>query len=108
MSEPNAEPPQPAAPQPRFSLRAAGVALARARFPLLVGGFLAVVALWPLARNHWDKLVRTPPAAAAVSPDTEYWCPMCPGVVSDWPGKCPVCSMSLVRRQKSEMTPLPD
>ena len=41
-------------------------------------------------------------------PDTEYWCPMCPGVVSDWPSKCPVCSMSLVRREKGEMTPLPD
>src|SRR5262245_7137868 len=109
MSEPNAEPP-PAALQPsrRLPFRAAGIALARARFLLAVGGFLAVVAAWPLARNYWDKLARTPPAAAAVSPDTEYWCPMCPGVVSDWPGKCPVCSMVLVRRQKGEMTPLPD
>ncbi len=33
---------------------------------------------------------------------------MCPGVVSDWPGKCPVCNMALVRRVKGEMTPLPD
>ena len=48
------------------------------------------------------------PDGGAVSSDTEYWCPMCPGVVSDWPTKCPVCSMTLVRRQKGEMTPLPD
>src|SRR5262249_46350772 len=33
---------------------------------------------------------------------------MCPGVASDWPGKCPVCHMTLVLRQKGEMTPLPD
>lgn len=33
---------------------------------------------------------------------------MCPGVVSDWPAKCPVCHMELVQRQKSESTPLPD
>ena len=43
-----------------------------------------------------------------MSADTEYWCPMCPGVVSDWPTKCPVCNMALVRREKGEMTPLPD
>jgi hypothetical protein len=110
MGEPNAEPPPPAAGQwsSRLALRTLGVAVARARFLILVGGFLAVVAFWPLARNYWDKFTRTPPAAAAVSPDTEYWCPMCPGVVSEWPGKCPVCSMTLVRRQKGEMTPLPD
>jgi membrane fusion protein, copper/silver efflux system len=29
-------------------------------------------------------------------------------VVSDWPSKCPVCSMTLVRREKGDMTPLPD
>jgi YHS domain-containing protein len=33
---------------------------------------------------------------------------MCPGVVSDWPSKCPVCNMTLVRRKKGEATPLPD
>jgi hypothetical protein len=33
---------------------------------------------------------------------------MCPGVVSDWPAKCPVCHMALVRRKKGEPVPLPD
>src|SRR5262245_55213668 len=33
---------------------------------------------------------------------------MCPGVLSAWPSKCPVCSMTLVRREKGDMTPLPD
>jgi hypothetical protein len=89
-------------------LRAAAVVLARARFLLLVGGVLAVLAAWPVLRNAWDKLTRAAPTGGAVSSATEYWCPMCPGVVSDWPSKCPVCNMALVRRQKGEMTPLPD
>jgi hypothetical protein len=85
-----------------------GVVAARLRFFALLGGALLVAAAWPTLRNIWDKLTRPPVPAGAVSPDTEYWCPMCPGVVSDWPGKCPVCNMALVRRQKGEMTPLPD
>src|SRR5262249_1074811 len=44
----------------------------------------------------------------AISGDTEYFCPMCPGVLSDWPSKCPVCNMALVRRKKGEMAALPD
>lgn len=28
-------------------------------------------------------------------PDAAYYCPMCPGVVSDVPGDCPVCGMAL-------------
>lgn len=88
--------------------RATAVVLARARFLLLVGGLLAVIAAWPYLRNAWDKLTRSAPTGGAVSSATEYWCPMCPGVGSDWPSKCPVCNMALVRRQKGEMTPLPD
>jgi Cu(I)/Ag(I) efflux system membrane fusion protein len=87
---------------------AAGLTLARLRFILLLVGVLALVAAWPTLRNHWDKLTGPPPVAAAVSMDTEFWCPMCPGVVSEWPGRCPVCRMTLVRRQKGDMTPLPD
>jgi hypothetical protein len=43
-----------------------------------------------------------------VKDDTEYFCPMCPGVVSDWPAKCPVCNMTLVRRRRGEAVPLPN
>ncbi|HET6575917.1 MAG TPA: efflux RND transporter periplasmic adaptor subunit [Fimbriiglobus sp.] len=88
--------------------RIAAVVLARARFVLLVGALLGVLAAWPFLRNTWDKLTQAAPTGGAVSSATEYWCPMCPGVVSDWPTKCPVCNMTLVRRQKGEMTPLPD
>ncbi len=84
------------------------IAVVRLRFLLLLGTALLIVAAWPTLRNHWDRLTGPAAVESAISPDTEYWCPMCPGVVSDWPGKCPVCHMSLVRRQKGDMTPLPD
>src|SRR5262249_31944285 len=108
---------RPAGPRPSRGWRSVGrpvvvavqVLLVRLRFLLLLAGMLALVAAWPILRNYFDKFTR--PAATeggAVSLDTEYWCPMCPGVVSEWPSKCPVCNMALVRRKKGEATPLPD
>jgi hypothetical protein len=84
------------------------IAVARLRFFLLLGGVLLVVGAWPWLRNTWDRLTLPPAADMAISGDTEYWCPMCPGVVGDWPGKCPVCKMDLVRRKKGDMTPTTD
>jgi hypothetical protein len=85
------------------------VALVRLRFLIVLALALVVVSYWDVLRNYWDKLTRPGgPPEGAVSLDTEYWCPMCPGVLSDWPGKCPVCNMALVRRQKGEAVPLPD
>ncbi len=85
------------------------IVLVRARFILLLLGLLLLVGNWGVLRNHWDRLTGSGGRTdTPVSWDTEYWCPMCPGVLSDWPGKCPVCNMSLVRRQKGEMVPLPD
>ena len=92
----------------RVLLGAAAVTLARSRFLVLVAGLLGLIAVWPFAQAYWDKLTRPAPAGGAISADTEYWCPMCPGVVSDWPSKCPVCFMGLIRRSKMDMTPLPD
>jgi membrane fusion protein, copper/silver efflux system len=78
-------------------------------FAVLLIAFV-VIGKWEVIRNYWDRLTRsriaeTPHAASA---DTEYYCPMCPGVVSDWPSKCPVCNMSLVRHLRGEAVPLPD
>jgi hypothetical protein len=83
--------------------------LVRLRFPLLLLGVLLLISAWPWLRNRWDQLTRPGSGIdTSISLDTEYWCPMCPGVVSDWPARCPVCSMQLVRRKKGEATPLPD
>ena len=69
-----------------------------------------IVARWDVLRTYWDRW--TAPSArdasmGAVSADTEYFCPMDPGVLSGWPGQCPICHMSLVRRAKGDMGPLP-
>jgi Cu(I)/Ag(I) efflux system membrane fusion protein len=85
------------------------VVLVRLRFLFLLACVLLVVGAWPTLRSYWGQLTRpTTELSGAMSLNMEYWCPMCPGVVSDWPGKCPVCNMVLVRREKGEPAPLPD
>src|SRR3954447_14845873 len=69
-----------------------------------------VVGRWDVLRTYWDQW--TAPAArdpsmGAISADTEYFCPMDPGVLSDWPGKFPICFMALVRRKRGDMGPVP-
>jgi hypothetical protein len=85
------------------------VLIVRLRFFLVLLAVLLLVGSWPSLRHSWQRLT----GAGNIEPrrmteDMEFWCPMCPGVVSDFPGKCPVCNMALVRRKKGEATPLPD
>lgn len=91
---------------------AARVVQVRLRFvAVLIAAFL-VVGLWGNLRNYWDTMIHrlagSPHIEHAVSDDTEYFCPMDPGVVSDWPAICPVCNMDLVRRKKGEAAILPE
>ena len=78
---------------------------------VLVVAFL-VIGLWGNLRNYWDTLKHTFSGShvgeQSVSGDTEYFCPMDPGVISDWPAICPVCNMDLVRRKRGEATLLPE
>ena len=71
-----------------------------------------VVGRWDVLRNYWERLTRRSTvesiAQHAISSDTEYFCPMDPGIVSDWPGRCGVCNMALVRRKRGEAVMLPD
>lgn len=83
----------------------------RLRFPILLALALLAASQWDLLRAYWAKLATgwgAASASQAVSADTEYFCPMDPGVLSDWPSKCPVCNMALVRRKKGDTTPLPE
>jgi membrane fusion protein, copper/silver efflux system len=86
------------------------IAQVRLRFFLVLAVAFLVVGKWDVLQNHWNRLTRSADldTAHALSSDTEYFCPMCPGVVSDWPSKCPVCNMALVRRKRGEAVPLPD
>ena len=84
----------------------------RLRFVVVLAVAFLVVGLWGNLRNVWDtwrhRLVGSHPGQMSVSIDTEYFCPMCPGVISDWPAICPVCSMDLVRRKKGDAQLLPE
>jgi membrane fusion protein, copper/silver efflux system len=84
----------------------------RLRLPIVLIVAALVVGQWDLVRNYWGRLTRVihPGSIAlqAVSSDTEYFCPMDPGIISDWPSKCGVCNMTLVRRKRGEAVSLPD
>jgi hypothetical protein len=88
------------------------VAQVRLRIPVVLVLAALVVGRWDVIRNNWERLTRSawfePTAPGAVSNNTEYFCPMDPGIVSNWPGKCGICNMALVRRKRGEAIALPD
>jgi Cu(I)/Ag(I) efflux system membrane fusion protein len=91
-----------------LALRVAGV---RLRFPLILIAAFLVIGRWDVLRNYWDAATRAATGARAnpaISSDTEYFCPMDPGILSSWPAKCAICNMGLVRRKKGDAAPLPD
>ncbi len=107
---------RPSAPRSRTIRQAVRSGLrvveVRLRIPLVLLVSAIVVGRWDVIRNYWDKLTHVVPglgsAASPVSNDTEFFCPMDPGVVSNWPGKCGICNMDLVRRKRGEAAALPD
>jgi hypothetical protein len=84
----------------------------RLRIPAVLLVSALVVGRWEVIRNYWDRLTRLGTgvdlSGQAVSGNTEYFCPMDPGVLSNWPGKCGICNMALVRRKRGEAVVLPD
>ncbi len=83
----------------------------RARF-LVVFAIAALIAgQWETVLNygeHWSRRIfPISPHVRSVSQDTEYFCPMDPGVISAWPSKCGICNMALVRRKVGDISPLP-
>jgi Cu(I)/Ag(I) efflux system membrane fusion protein len=79
--------------------------LARLRFIAILIAVGGLIAYWDTLRANYDKWTRPLfGQETAVSPDTEYWCPMHPSIVRDHPDKCPICSMPLSRRKKGEAT----
>jgi Cu(I)/Ag(I) efflux system membrane fusion protein len=77
------------------------VKLARLRFIAVLLAIGGVIAYWDSLRAHYEKWTRPLfGQETAVSPDSEYWCPMHPSVVRDHPDKCPLCAMPLSKRKK--------
>jgi hypothetical protein len=84
----------------------------RLRIPIVLMIAAVVVGRWDAIGNYWDRLTHRTPRESlvgrAVSSDTEYFCPMDPGIVWNWPGQCGVCNMALVRRRRGEAVMLPE
>jgi hypothetical protein len=83
----------------------------RLRFALALGLLAAIMAGWPWLRSGWERLAANWHRHAdpgAVSGDTEFFCPMDPGVITAWPAICPICNMDLIPRKKSDAVLLPE
>jgi membrane fusion protein, copper/silver efflux system len=84
----------------------------RLRIPIILIVAGVVIGRWDVFRNYWDRLTRSLATEnnfkLPISSDTEYFCPMDPGVVSHGPGRCGVCNMALVRRKRGDAVMLPD
>jgi membrane fusion protein, copper/silver efflux system len=84
----------------------------RLRIPIALVVAALVIGRWDVIRNYWGRLTRSAAAENTfklpISSDTEYFCPMDPGVVSHGPGRCGVCNMALVRRKRGEAVMLPN
>jgi hypothetical protein len=61
----------------------------------------------PVVPTEWgpDGPLTLPPAIGEAPTGTLYTCPMHPQVVSDHPGKCPICGMTLVPKAKAAPSP---
>ncbi len=84
----------------------------RARLVLVLVAIGLLVGYWDDLSAGWSAILRRVGLASerrsAVSPDTEFFCPMDPGVISPWEDECPICHMALVRRKKGEAVVLPE
>ncbi|MDB5388589.1 MAG: hypothetical protein JWM11_4235 [Planctomycetaceae bacterium] len=93
----------------RFAWKAIQV---RLRFVALLVCVFVVLGQWERLRTYWDagwaQISGHQARDQSVSTDVEFFCPMDPGVISDWPSICPVCNMVLVKRKKGEMAALPE
>lgn len=83
----------------------------RLRFVVLVALLAGLFSGWSWLESAWNRLMAgwsSVDPQAAVSQDTEFFCPMDPGVLSQWPAICPICNMDLVPRKKADAVLLPE
>jgi Cu(I)/Ag(I) efflux system membrane fusion protein len=83
---------------------------ARLRFIAILVAIGVLIGSWDTLSNYFEKWTRSSAAGEAVSPDSEYFCPMHPFIVREHPNeKCPICNMDLAKRKKGtgKADPLP-
>lgn len=98
------------APQGGWKLLLRGLEV-RLRFVLGLALLAGLMAGWPWLHAGWERVIsglRPHHHSAAVSGDTEFFCPMDPGVISAWPTICPICNMDLITRKKTDAVLLPE
>jgi Cu(I)/Ag(I) efflux system membrane fusion protein len=90
------------------------IAEVRLRFVAILIATGLVIGYWESIRNRWHRFTRRAQAGvAAPARDTEFYCPMHPGVVRPEadPGgavpKCPICGMALSVRPRGASSSLP-
>ena len=79
----------------------------RLRFIALLAATGLVFAYWETIWNHYEKWMRPSQTIQVAASGVEFFCPMHPHVVQDESGTCPICGMTLSKRQKSEKPELP-
>ena len=82
------------------------VASVRLRFIGLFAAIFLVFAYWDTMTNYYDKWTRPASGGSKAGDGFEFWCPMCPQVVRDEMGICPICNMALSKRKKTNAEPL--
>lgn len=67
--------------------------------------FLLILGLIvPACRKHEEPHTTTPTTGHVEQAADVYTCPMHPSIVSDKPGSCPICGMTLVKREAAPAT----
>lgn len=87
----------------------------RLRFVAILVVTALVVGYWDNIQNHIERWQRSRMTSAekkhdhagAVEGQYEYYCPMHPFVIREQPGNCPICGMTLVKREKGAPAELP-
>ncbi len=104
----DAEP--PTSPAAGWKLLLRGVEV-RFRFVIGLALLAGLMAGWPWLHAGWERILspwQHHRHTTAVSGDTEFFCPMDPGVISAWPAICPICNMDLITRKKADAILLPE
>ncbi len=112
-SPPASEPVRPMTRWERSKFVFRGIEV-RLRFIAIFVGIGLLMAYWPTLENYWDRWTRPDGILAALSANSEFYCPMHPSVVRDTlePNgevpDCPICGMPLSKRMKGEAADLPE
>lgn len=81
----------------------------RLRFILVLIITGGLIGYWDVIKNYYDTYTRPGTELKSIAASIyEFFCPMHTFIVREEFGKCPICGMDLVRREKGEDVELPE